>query len=690
MDFIGGSIYATARSLTRFGGSMSAIACMFALRFQAHLRDEDIELELERMFGLPDDPDISEDEYEGEDDIDPGLGLCSILENRNTPGPSRRSSANDDELTENIDPNIPGPSRRSTAYGHDPIRNVEDSDDEEILRPIRPSRILNARSRIISESSESFDSSSESSADEEDANGWKKCTWSGAPRPSAEQFDEGTLKPKVFFPSRTSPAAFFSRYFSDEVMDHILEQTNLYASQKHSPNWEPVTRADIDAFLGIIILMGIHVLPSIDLYWSSDPFFRVDEIAQVMTCKRFKKILENLHLNDNSMTPSKTSPEYDKLYKVRPVLDMINSACQREAKQTNSQSIDEAMIRFKGVSSLKQYMPAKPIKRGFKVWVRADSVTGYVYEFKIYTGKNDDNTPELGLGANVVKSLSKSLIDEHIQAHVAFDNFFASYPLMQYLYENGIFSTATVNTNRADLPKFIKEQKGKGKVKLDRGKYKWRVKNDVGFMIWKDTKNVTVMSTAFHPKEKTACQRTIKDGTKKSFPCPLAITEYTKRMGGVDRFDQKRGTYEVGRRNRRWWCRIFYFLIDLAATNAFLLKTSTSRNHGPSSILQFRISIARSLIGNHTTRKRSLSSEPYFVTRKKKTTANANYQKVVGVQDDVRYIDVGKHMIDKSETPHRCRLCSTKTKNVRSKLSCTTCKVFLCAYPCFTKFHQRN
>ena len=34
------------------------------------------------------------------------------------------------------------------------------------------------------------------------------------------------------------------------------------------------------------------------------------------------------------------------------------------------------MIRFKGRSSLKQFMPMKPIKRGIKVWVRADSHNG--------------------------------------------------------------------------------------------------------------------------------------------------------------------------------------------------------------------------------------------------------------------------------------------------------------------------
>lgn len=649
------------------------------------MRDEDIENELEQMFGLPEDPDNSEDEYEGEDGIETNFDIRAMLEDQDivqsqgspTPGPSRRSpedvgllSTNAGEV-ENIDPNIGVP-------------DIANSEDEEILRPVRPSRVSNLRSRHILESSP--ESSADSSSEDEDDNDWKKGMWSD--RPSADKFDEATLRPKVFFPSRTSPVAYFSRYFSEEVIDHIVEQTNLYASQKQTQNWEPVRKSDIDAFLGIIILMGIHVLPSIDLYWSSDPFFRVDEIAQVMTCKRFKKFLENLHLNDNSKTPAKTSQEYDKLYKVRPVLELLNCACQREAKQTTSQSIDEAMIRFKGVSSLKQYMPAKPIKRGFKVWVRADSVTGYVYEFQVYTGKNDNNTPELGLGANVVKALTKSLIDEKVQAHVAFDNFFSSYPLMEYLYEHGIYSTATVNVNRADLPKFVKGKKGK--VKLDRGNYKWRVKNNVGFMIWKDTKNVTVLSTAFHPMEKTFCIRTMKDGTKKSFPCPLAITEYTKRMGGVDRFDQKRGTYEVGRRNRRWWCRIFYFLIDLAITNAFILQSVSPRNHGPSSNLQFRISIARSLIGNYTSRKRSLSSEPNFIAKKKRATGSTNYQKVVGVHDDIRFQDVGKHLIDKSDTPRRCRLCSTKTNNVRTKLSCTTCKVFLCAFPCFTQFHQKN
>ena len=69
-------------------------------------------------------------------------------------------------------------------------------------------------------------------------------------------------------------------------------------------------------------------------------------------------------------------------------------------------AIDEAMVKYKGRSSLKQYMPKKPIKKGFKAWMRED--TRYVSEFTVYEGKVADKT-EKGLGANVVLSLTKSM-----------------------------------------------------------------------------------------------------------------------------------------------------------------------------------------------------------------------------------------------------------------------------------------
>ena len=45
------------------------------------------------------------------------------------------------------------------------------------------------------------------------------------------------------------------------------------------------------------------------------------------------------------------------------------------------------MQAFKGRHEAKQYMPMKPVKFGFKFFVIAESKTGYVKNFRFYTGK---------------------------------------------------------------------------------------------------------------------------------------------------------------------------------------------------------------------------------------------------------------------------------------------------------------
>ena len=69
---------------------------------------------------------------------------------------------------------------------------------------------------------------------------------------------------------------------------------------------------EIKAYLGILIMMGLDPLPDMELYWSNDPFYNNPEISKIMTVKRFKKITENLHINDNENEPRRDSPEYDK------------------------------------------------------------------------------------------------------------------------------------------------------------------------------------------------------------------------------------------------------------------------------------------------------------------------------------------------------------------------------------------
>ena len=46
------------------------------------------------------------------------------------------------------------------------------------------------------------------------------------------------------------------------------------------------------------------------------------------------------------------------------------------------------MIAFKGRLSFIQYLPNKPHKWGMKAYVLTDSVSGYTYSWRLYTGKS--------------------------------------------------------------------------------------------------------------------------------------------------------------------------------------------------------------------------------------------------------------------------------------------------------------
>ena len=72
---------------------------------------------------------------------------------------------------------------------------------------------------------------------------------------------------------------------------------------------------------------------------------------------------------------------------IRPIIDHLSAKLAEAYNPHKEVAIDEAMIKFQRRSSLKQYMPIKPVKRGIKVWVLGDSEMGYFSKFDIYCGK---------------------------------------------------------------------------------------------------------------------------------------------------------------------------------------------------------------------------------------------------------------------------------------------------------------
>jgi Transposase IS4 len=66
----------------------------------------------------------------------------------------------------------------------------------------------------------------------------------------------------------------FSKFISEDVITLIIEQTNIYGKQRciekgeGRTNWKEVDRNQLNAFLGILFIMGFHKLPRIRDYWS--------------------------------------------------------------------------------------------------------------------------------------------------------------------------------------------------------------------------------------------------------------------------------------------------------------------------------------------------------------------------------------------------------------------------------------
>ena len=126
--------------------------------------------------------------------------------------------------------------------------------------------------------------------------------------------------------------------------------------------------------------MGIVKMPR--THWENSTQF--SNIADVMSQNSFETLLRYFHFTNNHEV-SDEKKKSGKLWKLDPWLCALRENCLKVWAE-EFQSIDEIIIAFKRISSLCQYMPAKPHKWGFKIWGRS-GISGFLHGFKIYEGK---------------------------------------------------------------------------------------------------------------------------------------------------------------------------------------------------------------------------------------------------------------------------------------------------------------
>ena len=307
---------------------------------------------------------------------------------------------------------------------------------------------------------------------------------------------------------------------SHEIYDELVIQTNLYANQQRAikgdtTTFVPITKAELMAFIGINIAMGVVSLPSLKHYWTTDPILSHSWFGSVMSRNRFSQILRYFHIADNTTAPSRSDPDYNKLWKIQPLIAALQSTCAEMYSTHRELSVDESVIGTKCRLSFIQFMKAKPTKWGVKVWICADSRNGYISAFDIYTGK-DPSKPlhPKGLGYDVVMHLMENYYGK---GYLLFtDNFYTSPILCKDLLEKKIYLTGTVRTNRKQFPEDLTI-----KSKNAPRDHKFRHHEHITAVRWYDNKDVFVMSTICGNEMTTVKRRRQESGTARvDVDCP--------------------------------------------------------------------------------------------------------------------------------------------------------------------------
>lgn len=288
---------------------------------------------------------------------------------------------------------------------------------------------------------------------------------------------------------------------------------------------------------------------------------------------------------------------------------------------------------------------------------------------------------------NLLTHKSPSPTDKN---HVVYlDNFFTSVKLAEDLEAQRTFCTGTIRTNKLHaVPELLDKTTLRS---MERGDYMVRTKGTIALTVWRDNKEIYLISNAYPVSgDVTVPRKRKQDGVVEEISCPPALPGYNKYMGGVDQNDQKKSYYAINRRSRRWWLRIFFHFLDVAVVNAHCLYLENRQQafhppllpQPPMDVLGFRCALIHSFCDQFTARKPT--GRPPSVTRPP-AVLSGNHSLV--------------HVSALGMARGRCHYCTLRKgrrqssagrprRRKETSFACSVCRVRLCTTPCYSLHHR--
>lgn len=367
-------------------------------------------------------------------------------------------------------------------------------------------------------------------------------------------------------------------------------------------DWVDVTPGYLLAWLGILVLVAAFKTRSPHLVWSRGYGLNLAFIRNVMSRDRFDQIKRCLHFVNNSNLPKRGGRKWNPIQKVKSFIDEVQKNIRNNYVIGRYLCADESMIKYKGKSvKYVQYMPAKPTKHGIKVFALCCALTGYIYAFYVYTGKENDPASATQIVQRLL-ALDPELVTNSKGRVMFTDNYYTSEELEAKLYEDyGMLLVGTVKLTKKlsrTVADFAFHRLSNAAKKLvSRGWTRTAQKavtgtnNNTARIVqcttWMDRKQVGILHN-YMVGEPGDFQTMRWDATlheRVPVSSHKIIPEYIRRMRGVDRADRSMADYDISLKSNRYYLRIVFYTINAAIVCMWIIclnvATTSARTKDP-------------------------------------------------------------------------------------------------------------
>lgn len=153
-------------------------------------------------------------------------------------------------------------------------------------------------------------------------------------------------------------------------------------------------------------------------------------------------------------------------------------------------------------------------------------------------------------------------------------------------------------------------------------------------------------------------------------------------MGGVDRGDQLLTYYGYPHRTVKWWRRAFFFLVDAAIVNSYIMYCMANREGRRFTHEQYRVELARDLLKAANTQLPSTDT-PHGPHREIGNPLSRLTERHFPGQ--LARTAAGKQL------QRDCAVCSHRKGRGRKTTTfcCKQCDIPMCVVPCFELYHTK-